>query len=438
MRRLGLTSEDALQSWFIDRIGQYLQRHGRRLIGWDEILEGGIPASASVMSWRGTDGAIAAAKLGHDVVLAPGGALYFDHLQSDRGDEPSGRYDMLPLSRVYAFDPVDRSLTPDQAAHVLGIEAALWTELMPAGWQLEHALYPRIDALAELAWSPPSARDWPDFLARLPAQLQRYRALGIAYADSGYAVDIDPLDGANAALASGHAQVRLGNQLQTGRIHYTTDGSDPTPASPLYRAPFSISLPTTVRARPFTDDGVPLAATRQRTFDGQALRTLDASQLKPCTGSDNGLRVPLLPDLGAHDTPVYDIDLYRSCRLYPAARMDGIVGLRVAAARVPRNFGLAHDQVKVMQWPRATPNGELEVRLDRCDGPVLARLPLPAGHNPGVRMNLAGQLPVTSGTHDLCLRFTAPTDGPLYAISTVRLLTAKPAEWSDHSRKPHP
>lgn len=438
IHRLGLKDEDALQSWFIEQIGQYLQRHGRRLIGWDEILQGGIPASASVMSWRGTDGAIAAARLGHDVVLAPGGSLYFDHLQSDRSDEPSGRYDLLPLARVYAFDPVDRSLTADQAAHVLGTEATLWTELMASGWQLEHALYPRIDALAEIAWSEPATHDWSGFLARLPAQLQRYRALGIAFADSGYAVDIDPLDGVNAALASGQARIRLGNQLQRGLIHYTLDGHEPTVRSPLYRSPFPITLPTTVKARPFTLDGLPLAATRSRVFDGIALRTLQGSQLTPCPGSDSGLRVPLLPDLGTPGMPVYNIDLYRACRLYPAARMDGVTSIQVAAARVPRNFGLAHDQVKVMQWPRQSPNGELEIRLDRCDGPVLARLPLPAGHDPGVRMNLRGRLPATRGIHDLCMRFTAPIDGPLYAIASVQLRAESHDDRGMPTRKPQP
>jgi hexosaminidase len=432
MKRLGIKDENALQSWFIDQIGHYLDQHGRRLIGWDEILEGGLPASASVMSWRGTQGAIDAAKLGHDVVLAPGGSLYFDHLQSERNDEPNGRYDVLPLETVYAFDPVAASLSPDEARHVLGTEAALWSEFLPSAWHVEHALFPRIDALAEVAWSSPAARDWRGFLARLPAQLHRYRALHIPVADSAYAVDITLDDGANAALASGKARVSLGNQVSDGEIRYTIDGSAPTLASPHYAGPLEVTLPVTVRARPFAVDGSALATTRDRILDGAALRTLSSSELKPCPGGDYGLRMPLLPDLGAPDTPVYNVDIFKACKVYPAARLDGITAIRVHAARLPRNLGLAHDQVKVTSYPKSTAYGELEVRLDNCDGALLARLPLPAGTAPGARMTLRGAMPTHTGAHDLCLRFTAPSGGPLYAIGTVRLIDSSSGHAARH------
>ncbi len=433
MKQLGIKTEDAMQSWFIDQVGKYLEKHGRRLIGWDEILEGGLPASASVMSWRGTQGAIDAARLGHDVVLAPGGSLYFDHLQSLRADEPNGRYDVLPLKTVYAFDPIDRSLTAAQAGHVLGTEATLWSEFLPSAWHIDHALFPRIDAFSEVAWSMPAQRDWPGFLTRLAPQLQRYRALGIPYADSAFAVDIT-LDGSvDATLSSGKARIALGNQVDDGsagygQIHYSTDGSEPTPASARYAGPFDLGLPATVRARAFAADGTASAATRSSRFDDESLRTLSSIELRPCPDGDSGLRLPLLPDLAAPDTPVYNADIFRACKIYPAARLDGIGAIRVDAARLPRNFGLAHDQVKVIGYPRATPFGELEVRLDSCDGAVLTRLPLPAGDALGTRLNLRGDLPAQSGQHDLCMRFTAPSNGPLYAIGTVQLIpTAKPA-----------
>jgi len=439
MKQLGIKDENAMQSWFIDQIGRYLDKHGRRLIGWDEILEGGLPASASVMSWRGTQGAIDAARMGHDVVLAPGSALYFDHLQSDRADEPNGRYDVLPLKTVYAFDPIDRSLTADQAGHVLGTEAALWSEYLPSAWHIEHALFPRIDALAEVAWSAPAVRDWHSFLARMPAQLRRYRALDIPFADSAYAVNITLDGGANVALSSGKARVSLANQVDDGQVHYTTDGSIPTLASPRYVGPIALSLPATVRAQPFAADGTVLAAVRSRVLNDAALRTLPSSELVPCPDGDSGLRLPLMPDLGAPDTPVYNADIFRACKIYPAARLDGIAAIHVDAARLPRNFGLAHDQVKVISYPATTAHGELEVRLDRCDGPVLVRLPLPAGKAPGARMSLSGAMPAQSGDHDLCMRFTAPSDGPLYAIGTVQLITAaKKHATSDLPGKPTP
>jgi hexosaminidase len=418
MRTLGIKDKDGLQSWFIDRIGRYLAAHGRRLIGWDEILEGGLPASASVMSWRGTQGAIDAAKAGHDVVLAPAGSLYLDNLQSARADEPSGRLAILPLSKVYAFEPVDASLDADQARHVLGLEAALWTEYVPSGWHVQHAIFPRIDALAERAWSPAASRDWPDFLARLPSQLRRYRALGITFADSAFAVAAT-LEGEPAA---GKVRVGLDNQAHDGDIHYTVDGSAPTLASPAYAAPFEVPVPTTVRALAFAADGTPLAAARTRTLDRAALSTRSSSELRACPGGDLGLRVPLLPDLDRPDTPVYNVDLFRSCWVYPDARLDEAVAIHVDAARLARNYGLAQDQAKVVAYPASTAHGELEVRLDTCDGTVLARLPLPTGDAPGTRFDLRGALPPHSGSHDLCLRFTAPIHGPLYAIGAVQLL----------------
>jgi len=135
MRSLGIKDEKALQSWFIERMGQYLAQHGRRLIGWDEILEGGVPPSASVMSWRGTQGAIDAARLGHDVVLSPAPTLYFDNLQSHGDDEPSGRLGVQTLATVYKFEAVSPELTAEQAKHVLGAQANIWTEYLTAPWQ---------------------------------------------------------------------------------------------------------------------------------------------------------------------------------------------------------------------------------------------------------------------------------------------------------------
>ena len=422
MRTLGIKDEDGLQSWFIDRIGRYLAAHGRRLIGWDEILEGGLPASASVMSWRGTQGAIDAAKAGHDVVLAPAGSLYFDNLQSARTDEPGGRLAILPLSKVYAFEPVDTSLDAGQARHVLGLEGVLWTEYMPAAWQVQHAIFPRIDALAERAWSPQATRDWPDFLARLPAQLRRYRAQGIAFADSAFAVEATLEGEPAAALVAGKARVSLDNQAHDGDIHYTIDGSAPTIASPAYAAPFEVTLPATIRALAFAADGTPLAAARTRTLDRASLSTRSSSELHACPGGDLGLRLPLLPDLVRPDTPVYNVDLFHSCWIYTQAHLDGITAIRVDAARLARNYGLAHDQVKVVAYPAQTAHGELEVRLDTCGGPALARLPLPAGDDVGQRLALQGRLPAYAGVHDLCLRFTAPIHGPLYAIGAVHLL----------------
>lgn len=426
MKALGIKNDDALQSWFVGQVGSYLSSHGRRLIGWDEILEGGLPANAAVMSWHGTEGALKASKMGHDVVLAPQDSLYFDHLQSARQDEPGGQFPVTTLAMVYAFDPSPASLNAEEEAHVLGTEAALWTEYMNSPWELQHAIFPRLDALAELAWSPQSTRHFDGFLQRLPAQLQRYRALGIAAAGSGFAVDIDLAAGREAALVARSAKVILDDQTHFGRIHYTVDGSRPTLQSAVYTTPFDVRLPATVQAAAFSAAGMPLADPSTRVLDRAALLTRSSSELGACPHQEMDVRVPLLPDLGGEQTPVYDVDDFASCWIYPDVGLDGVGGIRVDAARLPRNQALADAQSNVVTYPRRTVAGELQVHLDTCKGPLVADVELPPGDALGSRFELESALNVPKGMHKLCLQFTAPARGPLYAIDTVRLL-ARPA-----------
>ncbi len=182
MRALGVKDEHALQSYFIQRMEKFLSSHGRKLIGWDEILEGGLAPNTTVMSWRGIDGAVAAATAGHDAVLAPQPALYFDNRQNGPNDPSPGRGWIVSLEDVYRFDPAPAALQPDRLKHILGLQAPIFTEHMRTEQRVEHMTFPRAAALAEVAWSPAERRDWADFLTRLPAQLQRYDALGIHYA----------------------------------------------------------------------------------------------------------------------------------------------------------------------------------------------------------------------------------------------------------------
>jgi hexosaminidase len=181
MEREKLADEDELQSWFIRRIGRFLNAHGRRLVGWDEILEGGLAPNATVMSWRGTAGGIAAAKQGHHVVMAPQADLYFDHYQADPEHEPLAIGGMTPIEDTYGYEPIPSELSADEAKHVLGPEACVWTEYMPTADQVEYMAYPRVLALAEIAWSPLEARDWDSFQKRLPAALKFLDRLGVNY-----------------------------------------------------------------------------------------------------------------------------------------------------------------------------------------------------------------------------------------------------------------
>ena len=184
MRELGVADAHELQSWMIARLERHLNAKGRRIIGWDEILEGGLAPNATVMSWRGVDGAIEAARLGHDAVMTPGPTLYFDYRQSPFDGAP-GRGIVSSLEDVYRFDPTPEPMTPEQAERVIGVQANIFTEHMRTEDRVEYQAFPRVAALAEVAWTAHDRMDWAGFQNRLTPQLARYRALGIDYATSG-------------------------------------------------------------------------------------------------------------------------------------------------------------------------------------------------------------------------------------------------------------
>lgn len=421
MRALGIADEHALQSWFMEQLGRYLAERGRRMVGWDEILQGGVPPTATVMSWRGTRGAVDAARLGHDVVLSPAPTLYFDNLQSRRDDEPAGRMAIVPLSQVYNFEVMPTELSIDQARHVLGAQANLWSEFLLSPWYVQHAAFPRVAALAETVWTPPASKNWAGFLERLPAQMQRYRQQGIAAADAAFAVDFQLAHGRNAALRSGGGEVTLVNQTQFGNFHYTLDGSEPGLRARRYTEPLALDLGTKIRAAVFSEDGLPLAAPRAYDFSADTLLTRSSNQLRAC--GDFGLRMPLTPNSPA-TAPVYDVDLFYSCYIYPKALLDGVSSLEVTIARLARNYGLAHEKGKVKSYPAQTAFGELVVYAERCEtGAELARVPLPEPAKSDNRQQLEIPLARRSGEQDLCFIFTASTDGPLYAIDNVKLVT---------------
>lgn len=182
IKELGLKNEDDLQSWFIKRMDRFLDAKGRRLIGWDEILEGGLAEGATVMSWRGMEGGIKAARARHDVVMAPTSHTYFDFYQSRlRRFEPVAIGGFTPIEKVYAFEPVPKELTAEEAKHVLGAQFQLWAEYIPNPKHLEYMAFPRGAALAEVVWSPAALRDPDSFFARLPIHLERLKVLDVNF-----------------------------------------------------------------------------------------------------------------------------------------------------------------------------------------------------------------------------------------------------------------
>ncbi len=186
-RELGLPDEEAMQSYFIGRMDEFITQSGRTLVGWDEILEGGLSPGAVVMSWRGEEGGLEAAALQHDVVMAPHRFTYFDYYQSDasqsetRGAEPLAFPELLTLPTVYGYDPIPAALPPGQERHVLGTQCQFWTEYMPDGRQVEYQAFPRLSAFSEVAWTDKKNKNLAAFLERLPKHLTRLDALNVNY-----------------------------------------------------------------------------------------------------------------------------------------------------------------------------------------------------------------------------------------------------------------
>jgi hexosaminidase len=415
MKALGIANEDELQSYFTHRIATFLTAHGRKLIGWDEILDNApLPHGATVMSWRGVDGAIAAAKAGHDTVLAPAPWLYFDNRQSGRPEEPPGRGAVIDLKAVYDFDPAPPVLTAEQHDHIIGVQANVWTEHIRTEDRVWTMLFPRLAAVAETDWSPPSAHSWDGFADRLPAMLARYRALGVKADDAAVAVSMD----ASPDDATGKAKVRLFTQFGLGDIRYTTDGGAPTAASRLYTTPLSLPMETTIHTAAFKD-GAAISPVSSYKIDGSTARVLTSQQLKLCTD-----KLTLnLEDDGPLKGPrsVFLVDIMNPCWIYPKADMTGVVRLAFGVGQIPFNFQIGADKDKIPLRPPHTPDGELEVR-DGCEGPLVASLPLaPATHETGVTVLSARIAPMT-GAHDLCFTFTARTVDPISVIDWAQLI----------------
>ena len=185
IKELGLKDEHELQSYFITRIEKFVNSKGKRIIGWDEILEGGLAPNATVMSWRGTNGGIAAAKQGNDVIMTPTSFCYFDYYQSeDRDTEPKAIGGYVPMEKVYSFDPTPESLTENEAKHILGAQANLWREYIDTDAYVEYMLYPRLAALSEVVWTPKKEKNYEDYMLRLTSILKHYEAMNINYARS--------------------------------------------------------------------------------------------------------------------------------------------------------------------------------------------------------------------------------------------------------------
>ena len=181
MKKEGLKNEHELQSYFVQRIEKFLNAHDKKMIGWDEILEGGLAPNATVMSWRGEEGGIAAAQAHHDAVMTPGNYCYLDHYQADPKTQPLAIGGFTPLKEVYEYEPIPKELTPEEGKYILGAQGNVWTEYMKTPERVEYMVFPRIAALAEVVWSPKASRNYDDFMNRMQDEVKRYDAYGINY-----------------------------------------------------------------------------------------------------------------------------------------------------------------------------------------------------------------------------------------------------------------
>lgn len=250
IRELGLRSdskgsaEQKLQSYVMEHASNTLASLGRKMIGWDEILEGGLFPGASVMSWRGEEAATEAARLGHDAILTPTNYCYFDYSQSqDLESEPLGIGGFLPLEKVYGLEPVSPTLTPEEAKHILGAQANLWTEYIGS---LHHAQYmelPRLAAMAEVQWTMPDKKNYEDFTKRLPALIAHYDRLGY-----NYARHIFDIQGGLESDPENHVIKACLRTIDDAPIHYTLDGTDPDENSPRYTAPVVLDKTMRIKA----------------------------------------------------------------------------------------------------------------------------------------------------------------------------------------------
>ena len=245
----GHSAEERLQSYIITHASNYLKSLGRNTIGWDEILEGGLAEGATVMSWRGESGGIAAAKQHHDVVMTPNSYLYFDYYQSlDKANEPLAIGGYLPLETVYSYEPMPKELTADEARHIIGVQANIWTEYMPTFKQMQYMALPRLAALSEVQWSQPALKDYTSFTNRLIEFTHMYDRLGYNYAKHLYNVTIH-VDSDKKWREILIHMTTAGN----AEIRYTLDGTEPTANSTLYTGAIVLQKSAKIRAAAFRD-----------------------------------------------------------------------------------------------------------------------------------------------------------------------------------------
>lgn len=269
------SAEEKLQSFIISHAEKYLNNHGRQIIGWDEILEGGLAPNATVMSWRGTAGGIEAARQNHDVIMTPNTYLYFDYYQSkDVANEPVAIGGYVPIENVYHYEPVPSSLSPEEQKYIIGVQANLWTEYIPTFKQVEYMEMPRIAALSEVQWTNPEKKNYEDFLTRIPCMFRIYDLKAYNYARHLYNVRAECIPN----LKDGSLDVVL-STIGDAKIHYTLgDTLVPSADSPVYQDTLKIKENCTLKAIAVRPNGNSRVFSEQISFNKATMKPITMNQ----------------------------------------------------------------------------------------------------------------------------------------------------------------
>jgi hexosaminidase len=246
----GLADEHELQSWFIKRIEKFIISNDKKLLGWDEILEGGLAKTATVMSWRGMKGGIESAKAGHDVIMCPTSHCYFDYYQANPETSPAAFGGYTTLKKVYSFNPVPNELSDPEKKRILGGQGNLWTEYVQTPKRAQYRVLPRMSALSEVLWSGPGSNTYDDFYHRLNSLEDRFDVLGWNYAPGSYIVSINVDPSSN----NQEHRITLSSEKPGETIRFTLDGSEPTNESKLYGSPIVINGRTMIKAALFINN----------------------------------------------------------------------------------------------------------------------------------------------------------------------------------------
>ena len=250
MKEKGMKNVDELQSYMIHRAEEFLNSKDRKLIGWDEILEGGLAPEATVMSWRGEDGGIKSARMGHDVVMTPGNYMYLDFYQADPKTQPYAIGGYTPIKKVYSYDPVPAdSLTVEECRHILGVQANTWTEYIQTPEHLGYMMFQRALAVAEIGWTSQELRTWEDFKPRMNAHISKLQGMGIRTFTLSDELEVTM----QVDTAGREIEVILDAEKYPAEIRYTTDGSVPVASSALYAGPITVQDSAHIKAAIFRD-----------------------------------------------------------------------------------------------------------------------------------------------------------------------------------------